>query len=81
MHYSPSSRSALAEAELSYRDDHVSRSVYVAFQLNAQSDEISIPLLELLASHNDVKVMVWTTTPWTLTANMVRDSDIDPISE
>ncbi|PKB92115.1 Aminoacyl-tRNA synthetase [Rhizophagus irregularis] len=29
VHWSPSSRTALAEAELEYRDDHQSKSVYV----------------------------------------------------
>jgi len=31
VHWSPSSRTALAEAELEYNDDHVSPSLYVKF--------------------------------------------------
>jgi isoleucyl-tRNA synthetase len=65
VHYSPSSRSALAEAELVYRDDHISHAVFVRFALaphNALEQELGVP----------VHALVWTTTPWTLTANMVR---------
>lgn len=40
VHWSPSSRTALAEAELEYKDDHVSQSVYVAFPLRALSDKL-----------------------------------------
>ncbi|KAJ7145346.1 tRNA synthetases class I-domain-containing protein [Mycena crocata] len=61
VHFSPSSRSALAEAELVYKDDHVSHSVFVSFELRK-------PTLEYLA--RPIQLLVWTTTPWTLTANM-----------
>jgi isoleucyl-tRNA synthetase len=47
-------RTALAEAEVEYKD-HVSRSVYVKF-----------PLL----GHPGTSVVIWTTTPWTLPANL-----------
>ncbi|KAJ7057865.1 tRNA synthetases class I-domain-containing protein [Mycena amicta] len=68
VHYSPSSHSALAEAELVYKDHHVSHSVYVSFALRStQSDELQ----RLLDTENlSVQLLVWTTTPWTLTANM-----------
>ena len=72
VHYSPSSRSALAEAELEYVDKHVSHSVYVAFDLD-EATVSRIPILKELHSKNTkVQLLVWTTTPWTLTANMVR---------
>ncbi|KAG7446854.1 isoleucyl-tRNA synthetase, partial [Guyanagaster necrorhizus] len=65
VHFSPSSRSALAEAELVYKDDHISHSVYVTFNLDvAQSGE------RYAKYGRDIKFLVWTTTPWTLTANM-----------
>ncbi|KAF9068914.1 isoleucyl-tRNA synthetase [Rhodocollybia butyracea] len=66
VHYSPSSRSALAEAELVYKDNHVSHSVYVAFDLDMRSAE---SLLKD-ATQTPIRLLVWTTTPWTLTANM-----------
>lgn len=71
VHYSPSSRSALAEAELVYNEAHVSHSVYVSFQLDSASEHISDRLRTLLADKENVSMLVWTTTPWTLTANMV----------
>ncbi|ESK91771.1 isoleucyl-trna synthetase [Moniliophthora roreri MCA 2997] len=65
VHYSPSSRSALAEAELVYKDDHVSHSVYVSFTLDqAAAAQLNFPGIDT------VELLVWTTTPWTLTANM-----------
>jgi isoleucyl-tRNA synthetase len=76
VHYSPSSRSALAEAELVYKDNHVSHSVFVTFDLkqlsNTQqnSSENVASLNALLDGEEPVKFLVWTTTPWTLTANM-----------
>ena len=68
VHYSPSSRSALAEAELVYKDEHVSHSVYVTFQL----DQDAVRQSSALQGLEDIQLLVWTTTPWTLTANMVR---------
>ncbi|KAJ6631136.1 tRNA synthetases class I-domain-containing protein [Mycena sp. CBHHK59/15] len=71
VHYSPSSRSALAEAELVYKDDHVSHSVFVSFNLERGAPISSPALRELVtADARDVQLLVWTTTPWTLTANM-----------
>lgn len=72
VHYSPSSRSALAEAELEYKESHVSHSVYVSFDVDlTRIDAMSPPLRELVGKHTRVQLLVWTTTPWTLTANMV----------
>uniref|UniRef100_A0A3P8UCB2 Isoleucine--tRNA ligase, mitochondrial n=1 Tax=Cynoglossus semilaevis TaxID=244447 RepID=A0A3P8UCB2_CYNSE len=59
--WSPSSRTALAEAELEYDPHHVSRAVYVTF-----------PLIKLPPQMDDsklVSVLVWTTQPWTIPAN------------
>ncbi|KAF8500223.1 tRNA synthetases class I-domain-containing protein [Russula emetica] len=70
VHYSPSSRSALAEAELVYKDDHVSHSVYVAFDLDLRSQVSTVALQNLVTGQTKVQLLVWTTTPWTLTANM-----------
>ncbi|KAL4073583.1 tRNA synthetases class I-domain-containing protein [Scleroderma citrinum] len=77
VYYSPSSRSALAEAELIYKDDHVSHAVYVAFTLG--NPRLLAERLQPLSAEADVlrevreepvRLLVWTTTPWTLTANM-----------
>ena len=54
---------ALAEAEIEYRD-HKSISIYVKLALTP-------PALEHLALKNEeASVLIWTTTPWTLPANL-----------
>ncbi|KAL6298677.1 isoleucyl-tRNA synthetase [Sparassis latifolia] len=70
VYYSPSSLSALAEAELTYNENHVSHTVYVAFELDSESPHMSATLRSLIAGRSSARVLVWTTTPWTLTANM-----------
>jgi isoleucyl-tRNA synthetase len=72
VHYSPSSRSALAEAELEYQDDHVSHSVYVSFAVDIKAEGMSSVLHDILSGEQSVHLVVWTTTPWTMTANMVN---------
>ena len=46
---------ALAEAEIEYKD-HISSSIYVAFRIEGDAD--------------DASMVIWTTTPWTLPANL-----------
>ncbi|GLB39107.1 putative class-I aminoacyl-tRNA synthetase family protein [Lyophyllum shimeji] len=70
VHYSPSSRSALAEAELVYKDDHISHSVYVTFEIDRKIPIQNHVIQSLVSSESSVRLLVWTTTPWTLTANM-----------
>jgi isoleucyl-tRNA synthetase len=57
-------QTALAEAEVEYKD-HVSPSVYVKFRLKSDPAQID----GALAGKN-VFLVIWTTTPWTLPANM-----------
>lgn len=66
VYWSPSSQTALAEAELEYPDGHTSRSIYVAFPMVSLADTASAlkPYLEELG------VAIWTTTPWTIPANL-----------
>lgn len=63
IHWCPRCRTALAEAELEY-GDHTSPSIYVKFKL-LDAEKI----LSKLAS-NEAYVIIWTTTPWTLLANV-----------
>ncbi len=55
---------ALAEAEVEYHD-HTSSSVYVKFPVK---DDISD--VEKSLSGENLNVIIWTTTPWTLPANL-----------
>ena len=57
-------QTALAEAEVEYKE-HTSPSVYVKFPLKSDPAKID----EALAGKN-VFLVIWTTTPWTLPANM-----------
>ncbi len=59
-----SCQTALAEAEIEYKDE-TSPSVYVKFPL---VDDLSDLLPEL--SGKNVSMVIWTTTPWTLPANL-----------
>eukprot|EP00931_Biecheleriopsis_adriatica_P031265 TRINITY_DN18359_c0_g2_i1.p1 TRINITY_DN18359_c0_g2~~TRINITY_DN18359_c0_g2_i1.p1 ORF type:complete len:1056 (+),score=244.62 TRINITY_DN18359_c0_g2_i1:50-3217(+) len=62
VYWSPSTRTALAEAELEYPEGHISQSLYAAFRCNG-----SLP--SAFSSFEGLEVAVWTTTPWTIPAN------------
>ena len=57
-------QTALAEAEVEYKE-HTSPSVYVKFPMKSDPAQID-PALE----GKNVFVVIWTTTPWTLPANL-----------
>ena len=67
VHWSPSSRTALAEAELEYPDGHTSPSVYVAFPVESLPEALAA---KLNGAGEGLAVAIWTTTPWTLPANL-----------
>ena len=67
VHWSPSSRTALAEAELEYPDGHTSPSVYVAFPVVGLPEGLE---QKLGPAASELAVAIWTTTPWTLPANL-----------
>jgi len=62
VNWSPSSRTALAEAELDYPEHHISKSVYVKCEASKNTKSI-------LEIDGDLHFLIWTTTPWTLPAN------------
>ncbi|WP_080874822.1 isoleucine--tRNA ligase [Oceanobacillus timonensis] len=59
VYWSPSSESALAEAEIEYQDKR-SPSIYVSFEVTDGKDVFD----------GGEKMIIWTTTPWTLPANL-----------
>ncbi len=67
VHWSPSSRTALAEAELEYPEGHTSQSVFAAFPV-IKSSKVAQEILEPFLSN--LGVAIWTTTPWTLPGNL-----------
>ena len=64
IYWCASCRTALAEAEVEYYD-HSSPSIYVKFPMEAHS-QARFPEL----SGKPAYVVIWTTTPWTLPANL-----------
>ena len=76
VHWSPSSRTALAEAELEYPDGHTSPSVFVAFPVVELVEGLAAQLgatdlsPEAATAPGGLAVAIWTTTPWTLPANL-----------
>jgi len=68
IHWSVGCETALAEAELEY-EDIVSPSIYVNFLLDDASAQKVKSLLGL-SDAGKVCFMIWTTTPWTLAANL-----------
>ncbi len=60
VYWSWAAKTALAEAEVEY-EDRVSPSIYVAFKLDSEANT----KLEV----KNAKIVIWTTTPWTLPAN------------
>jgi isoleucyl-tRNA synthetase len=65
VHWCPSCITALAEAEVEYADKE-SPSVFVKFVLDNENINKYFPVLKGKA----VSVVIWTTTPWTLPANL-----------
>lgn len=63
VHWDPIFRTALAEAEIEY-EQHESPSIYVAMPL---IDPAAVPEL---ADLSEVSIVIWTTTPWTMPANL-----------
>lgn len=59
VYWSPSSESALAEAEIEYKDVK-SPSIYVSFDVKDAKGVVP----------EDAKFIIWTTTPWTIPANL-----------
>ncbi|WP_163182875.1 isoleucine--tRNA ligase [Neobacillus sedimentimangrovi] len=59
VYWSPSSESALAEAEIEYKDKR-SPSIYVGFKVKDGKNVLD----------QDTQIVIWTTTPWTIPANL-----------
>ncbi|KAG2336295.1 Dbl homology domain-containing protein [Suillus weaverae] len=72
VHYSPSSHSALAEAELVYNDEHVSHSVYVTFPLDSHAEIASAALREVLNKESSASLFV-SMDYYTLDSNSKHD--------
>ncbi len=67
VYWSPSSQTALAEAELEYPEGHTSRSIYATFPIKTLSAPAQSLLEDFLPT---LKAAIWTTTPWTIPGNL-----------
>jgi len=65
VHWCASCQTALAEAEVEY-EDHTSPSIYVRFPLDSPELKKRFPSV----AGKNVSILIWTTTPWTLPANL-----------
>ncbi len=71
VYWSYGCETALADAEVEYNDQHVSNSIYVGFKTNPESvDSLKPELKEHFDLLKDTRVVIWTTTPWTLPGNL-----------
>ncbi|HYU16753.1 MAG TPA: isoleucine--tRNA ligase [Candidatus Acidoferrum sp.] len=66
VYWCPNDRTALAEAEIEYAD-HTSPSIYVRFPL---ADGFDAGRLDPALAGKRLALPIWTTTPWTLPANL-----------
>jgi isoleucyl-tRNA synthetase len=69
VYWCSSCRTALAEAEVEYHD-HGSPSIYVKFPLLEDLGRIIPELSEEIIAGRKIYALIWTTTPWTLPANL-----------
>ncbi len=66
VYWSPSSESALAEAEIEY-EDVTSDAIYVPFKVTKAYEKLQV----------DDQLLIWTTTPWTLPGNLAISAHPD----
>jgi isoleucyl-tRNA synthetase len=69
VHWCISCRTALAEAEVEYDENHESPSIDVRFPL-AEGERAKLEARFPALAGKNVQAVIWTTTPWTLPANL-----------
>ncbi|XP_075233229.1 isoleucyl-tRNA synthetase, mitochondrial isoform X2 [Lycorma delicatula] len=70
VYWSPSSKTALAEAELEYNSEHISTAVTIAVRLSGFQNNLNTVFKKNCdTDNNSLYALLWTTTPWTLPAN------------
>ena len=65
VHWCIHDQTALAEAEVEY-ENHTSSTIYVRFKMLSEAGALD----PALAGRKDVYALIWTTTPWTIPANL-----------
>lgn len=81
VYWGTETRTALAEAELEYDENHRSTSATVKFPLttvgNTLRSILSLQCPEALEKDNCLSALIWTTTPWTLVSNRAIAVNVD----
>lgn len=67
--WSWAAKSALADAEIEYKMKK-SDSIFVAFPLDSESNNKIENLIKKNTFKSNLKIIIWTTTPWTLPSNV-----------
>jgi isoleucyl-tRNA synthetase len=67
VYWSPSSGTALAEAELEYDENHKSTAAFIRYPIHTASDKLRAK--GVVGGDDNIGLLIWTTTPWTLPAN------------
>jgi len=66
--WSPVEKTALAEAEIEYHD-HKSHTIWVPFEVAQTGARDVVPSMQVPEGLADARVVIWTTTPWTIPSN------------
>ncbi len=69
IHWCATCQTALAEAELEYHD-HNSASIYVKFAVRSGDEKLKALAGRMGVDLEGAGVLIWTTTPWTIPANL-----------
>ena len=69
VHWCIHCRTALAEAEVEY-ENHTSPSIFVEFPFTAGAAAELGSRVPVLAGRDNLSVLIWTTTPWTIPSNL-----------
>ena len=69
VHWCIHCRTALAEAEVEY-ENHTSPSIFVEFPFTPEAARELATRVPALAGLDNLSVLIWTTTPWTIPSNL-----------
>lgn len=69
VYWGTETRTALAESELEYNENHVSTAAYVRFPLLQKSCAELFSRLNISKLNESISCLIWTSTPWTLFSN------------
>ncbi|AGO13631.1 AaceriAGL247Cp [[Ashbya] aceris (nom. inval.)] len=69
VYWGTETHTALAEGELEYHDDHVSRAAYVYFPLTDDACAMLRERVGVSLPEQPIVCLIWTSTPWTLLSN------------